>query len=468
MKAQGPAFLYNRTASSGAVRSFDEAFDVVRAELSAAAAVNPVFAAHLEMLEDPLVRESYDSGIRSGMDAPDALDAACKGVCDMFLGIDDEYLRARADDVRDVFGRLREAMCGVSDFREIPSGSVVVAEELLPSDLARLDLGGIAGLLCARGSSTSHVCIIAHAKGIPVQLGVDISGIREGDLVTVDDPHLGAMSGIAARVRAAGRKLYVNAGNLDDVRSAISAGADGIGVFRTEFLFMGRDSMPSESEQRALYLEALETCSGKPLIIRLLDVGGDKALPYLPMPAEENPYLGIRGIRFSLKHPELLEVQLQAICGAAFELRNRHPEWFAGGTPVRVMIPMVCVPEEIGSVREMLRGIAGDSMPVSLGIMIETPAAVFNAAELAAGCDFFSIGTNDLTQYVMAADRGNAALSELYDQFSPAVRRAVALTVEAAHAAGIPVGICGELASDPAATGWLIEAGLDSLSLSRL
>ena len=459
MKVRGPAYIYSRTASSGAVRSFDDAFSLVHASLETAAAGNPVFAAHLEMLEDPLLRETYETELGFGMGPLEALDEACRSVCLMFSGIDDEYLRARVDDVRDVFGRLREAMCGGTEEREIPAGSIVVAEELLPSDLAKLDLSGVAGILSERGSSTSHVCIIAHARGIPVQLGTAVSGIGNGDMVTVDDPSLSAAAGIVAKVRAAGRKVYCNAGSLDEVRAAMAAGAEGIGVLRTEFLFMGRDAMPTEEEQRALYSDALKACSGKPLIIRLLDVGGDKALPYLPMPAEDNPYLGVRGVRFLLEHTELLETQLRAIAGAASAVP---------GSQARIMIPMVCTVEEVRRVREMLVSVAGEDAPVALGIMIETPAAVLNAAELASVCDFFSLGTNDLTQYVMAADRGNAAVSALYDPFSPAVRRAVAMAVEAAHDAGIPVGICGELASDPAATDWLLAAGLDSLSLSRM
>lgn len=426
-----------------------------------------------------MLKESVEAELAVGKFGPEALDSACTAICAMFSEIDDEYLRARVDDVRDIFGRLRAAMCGGEQARDIPSGSIIVAEELLPSDIAGIDLSRVAGIICRRGSSTSHVCIISHSNGIPIRVGADISGIAEGDIVEVDDPLAGGPQQIAAKVRAAGRKLYVNAGNIEDIRAAMAAGADGIGVFRTEFFFMGRDSMPSREEQRALYLEALELCAGKVLIIRLLDVGGDKALPYLPMPREDNPFLGVRGVRFGLAHPELYETQLGAIADAAFELRNRHPEWFASASPVRVMIPMVCTVDEIRRVREMINVILSDSegsVPlVSLGIMVETPAAVLDAAALAAECDFFSLGTNDLTQYVMAADRCNSAVADLYDPLSPAMRRAVELTVAAAHAAvrpdapkGIPVGICGELASDSRATEALLYIGFDSLSLSFL
>ena len=253
-----------------------------------------VFAAHLEMLDDPMLREAVEVELSTGKQPLEALDDACEGICEMFSEIGDEYLRARMDDVRDVFRRLRDAMCGGAAVQDIPAGSVIVAEELLPSDTAGIDFSRVAGIICHRGSATSHVCIIAHSKGVPINVGRPIDGIREGDTVSVDDPMVGDARSIAGKLRAAGRKVYANAGSVDEVRAAIAAGADGIGLFRTEFLFMGRSGMPSFDEQRALYREALESCAGKPLTVRLLDIGGDKALPYLPMPAEENPFLGLR------------------------------------------------------------------------------------------------------------------------------------------------------------------------------
>lgn len=471
MVVRGPAYLWKKASSNGAVRSFADAFEKVKEDLSAAGtatAAASVAAAHLEMLEDPMLKEAVEAGMAAGKSGPEAIDDACSSICAMFSSIDDEYLRSRVDDVRDIFGRLREAMCGDEDVRTIPPGSVIVAEELLPSDAAKIDFGRVAGILCHRGSATSHVCIIAHSVGVPIRVGVDISGISDGDLVEVDDPLAGGPDAVAVRVRAAGRKVYVNAGSLEDVRAAMAAGADGIGLFRTEFLFMGRGSMPSREEQCDIYLEAMEVCGGRPFTLRLLDIGGDKSLPYLPLPAEDNPFLGVRGVRLGLAHPELYQAQLDAVASAASALRERHPGWFGQGSPVRVMIPMVSSVKEIRRVREMLAAVAGEGAPVSVGIMVETPASVLDASALAAECGFFSVGTNDLTQYVMAADRGNAAVADLYDPLSPAVRRAVDLAVAAAHAAGIPAGICGELASDPRATDFLLAAGLDSFSLSHL
>lgn len=471
MIVSGPAAVWRRASSGEQSCSFDEAFAAVRARLEKQAEGNPVFAAHLEMLDDPVLAESVRGNVLAGMDELSALDAARDMIVSMFGHIDDEYLAARSDDVRDIFGQIRDAMTGnaVSSVFKAAKGSILVAEELFPSDMGDLDFSSLSGILCHKGSTTSHVCIIAHAKGLPIQMGVEVAGIRDGDMVCVDDPVFGGVPFISARVRTAGRKLYVNAGSVDEIRAGIAAGADGVGLFRTEFLFLGRDAMPSREEQRALYRDALAACEGRPLLLRTLDVGGDKMLPYMPMPAEDNPFLGLRGVRFCLAHPELFRVQLSAVLDAARDVRESHPLWFDAGTPLRLMLPMVCSVEEIRQVKEMLSEIdAGYASLVRVGIMVETPAAALEAASLAAESAFFSIGTNDLTQYVMAADRGNPAVAGQYDPYAPAVLKAIGLAVEAAHAYGIPAGICGELASDPKATDILLSMGLDSLSLSRL
>ena len=471
MKVSGPAVLWKRSVSDGAVRSFIEAYDVLHARLAAKAQSDPVFAAHLEMLEDPMVTETVQANVAAGMSESAALAATRDSIVSMFEQIDDEYLRARADDVRDIFGQLSALMCGdaAPSLPVIEKGCVLVAEELLPSDTSVIDFGRLAGILCARGSSTSHVCIIAHSKGVPIQVGVNIQGIATGDTVWVDDPMVDGPGSVASKVRAAGRKLYINAGNVEDVLRGMAAGADGVGLFRTEFLFLERDAMPGREEQRQQYRDALLACEGKVLTVRTMDVGGDKALPYLQLPSEDNPFLGLRGIRCSLAHPHLLQLQLGAVVDAARDVREMHPAWFEGGSPMRLMLPMVCLPDEIRKVKDSLRELASDYEGlVSVGIMIETPAAVLDARALAAESAFFSIGSNDLTQYIMAADRGNAGVSYLYDSFSPAVRHALDLTVRAAHEAGIPVGICGEMASDPGATDYLLDLGLDSLSVSHL
>ena len=306
MIVSGPAAVWRRASSGEQSCSFDEAFAAVRARLEKQAEGNPVVAAHLEMLDDPVLAESVRGNVLAGMDELSALDAARDMIVSMFGHIDDEYLAARSDDVRDIFGQIRDAMTGStgSFVFKAAKGSILVAEELFPSDMGDLDFSSLSGILCHKGSTTSHVCIIAHAKGLPIQMGVEVAGIRDGDTVCVDDPVFGGVPFISARVRTAGRKLYVNAGSVDEIRAGIAAGADGVGLFRTEFLFLGRDAMPSREEQRALYREALAACEGRPLLLRTLDVGGDKMLPYMPMPAEDNPFLGLRGVRFCLAHPE--------------------------------------------------------------------------------------------------------------------------------------------------------------------
>lgn len=469
MKASGPAFLWKRAASGGPSRSFSEAFALVQGELARAAEGNEIFAAHLEILEDPMLSESVGEQLAAGLPEKEAVSAACSSVCSMFEAIDDEYLKARADDVRDVFGRIAAAMEGgdAQAPAELPQGCVIVAEELLPSDTARIDFSRVAGIICARGSTTSHVCIIAHSHGVPIRVGVSIDGISEGSLVEVDDPAVGGSGAIAALVRKYGRKLYVNAGSIDEIKAAMAAGADGIGLFRTEFLFMGRSSLPTREEHKELYLQALLECGGRPLTLRLLDAGGDKPLPCLHMDKEDNPFLGLRGIRLCLRHPELLQCQLGAAVDAARVLKGMHPEYFsAGEPPLRLMIPMVSTVEEVLEVRRLLPEDATELL--RLGIMVETPAAVLSARTLAGVSDFFSVGSNDLTQYIMAADRGNPGVAGLYNPLSEAVLKAMRMVTAAAHSAGIPAGICGELASDPEAAQILVDTDFDSLSLAKL
>ena len=256
--------------------------------------------------------------------------------------------------------------------------------------------------------------------------------------------------------------VYGNAGNLDEVRIAIERGADGIGLFRSEFLYMQESSLPTEERQFEAYRDAARYCSGKPLTIRTLDIGGDKALPYLNLPKEDNPFLGFRAIRISLKRPDLFKTQIRAI------LRSS-----AYGN-VRIMLPMISTLEEVKKAKELIvdcmAELDNEDIPfnenIEVGIMIETPAAAIIADLLAAEVDFFSIGTNDLTQYIMAADRGNGDVSDLYDPKNRAVLRAIGMAVDAASKAGIPVGICGEMASDQSATSILIGLGVDSLSVS--
>ena len=448
------------------------------------------------MLEDPVLTEQVENHIRfDGMGAVEASYSACEELASMFNEIDDEYLRARVDDVRDVFGRLIAALTGSSDnpFKDIPDGSVIVAKELLPSDTASMDFSKIRAFVTEKGSATSHVSIIARSQGIPALIGLKgcLEEINDGDellvngtlgtLVVNPDSEssiqfdallaIGEKTSEMISAAAFGRAVspdgkeilvYGNAGNLDEVRIAIERGADGIGLFRSEFLYMQESSLPTEERQFEAYRDAARYCSGKPLTIRTLDIGGDKALPYLNLPKEDNPFLGFRAIRISLKRPDLFKTQIRAI------LRSS-----AYGN-VRIMLPMISTLEEVKKAKELIvdcmAELDNEDIPfnenIEVGIMIETPAAAIIADLLAAEVDFFSIGTNDLTQYIMAADRGNGDVSDLYDPKNRAVLRAIGMAVDAASKAGIPVGICGEMASDQSATSILIGLGVDSLSVS--
>lgn len=454
MKVSGKAHLFGSVIAGGEKMTLEQAFGSLREELRTAAETDDVLAAHLEILDDPLLEEAVSAGIAEGLAPEKAVEAAAESISAMFAEIDDEYLRARVDDVRDVCGRLEMKLKGECRRTDIPDGCILVAEELLPSDVAGIDLSHVKGISCRRGSLTSHVVIMSRAKGIPIEIGKDNSGISEGDFITVDDPCLGGS--VAGKVRAAGKALYVNAGNLDEMKAAVEAGADGIGLFRTEFLYLKSAEAPGLELQKDIYRQALEICKGKTLTVRTMDIGGDKVLPWLGMPAEDNPFLGLRGIRLSLAHPDLLKTQLEALA------------WAAGQVPecdLRIMFPMVCSAAEVAQAKALL-GDKADGLV--FGAMVETPAAALDIDALCAECSFFSIGSNDLTQYVMAADRGNAAVSGYCDPMCAPVRLLIRKTISDAHRHGVPVGICGEMASDPSSTDFLLEAGVDSFSLNRI
>lgn len=485
----GGSHLSAPHGADGAAATLDEAFNKERNRLEALAAESDIFAAHLEILEDPTLRESIEACIRRGMAPAAAVDEACSSICAMFKEIDDEYLRARVDDIRDICANLRRSLdpgAGRDPWEGLPDGAVIVSEELFPSDLAGLDFSRVRALVTCKGSLTGHVFIIARGKGVPAVTGIDISQIHPGDKLLVDgakgeviiEPSeaeldrtgalVSGLSGVCAigqesrwnvrYSRPDGSRVAVlgNAANADEVSAAIEGGAEGIGVFRTEFMFMAAKDFPSEEVQFEWYSEAVRRCKGKPILFRTLDIGGDKALPYWPLEKEANPFLGVRGIRLSLRRPEILRAQLRAMVRAS-----------AFG-PVKIMIPMVVSPSEVVAVRTILNEAVRDLDPdraVPLGIMVETPAAALTARSLAEVSDFFSIGTNDLTQYILAADRMNDSVSDIYNPLHPAVLEAVRLTVEAAHEAGIPVGVCGEMAADPVAAKALANLGVDYLSI---
>ena len=475
---------------------FDAAVAAAEGELEKLAAANEIFAAHLELAADPMLMENVAEKIAEGMTAADAVHAASGELAALFAQIDDEYLRARADDVRDVCRRiLRQLVPSETDpFAAIPDGSILAADELAPSDTARIDFSRVRGVVTRRGSATSHLAILARNRNLPavVGLGDDFDRLDDGTIVVLDGPagelliapdeHTAAeyrrrMEEAEARSAAAdayasqpvmtrdGRALAVlaNAGSVDEVERAIRSGADGIGLFRSEFLYMQRqDGFPDEQVQTAAYARAAELCGGRPLVIRTLDIGGDKSLPYYRFPEEENPFLCWGAIRVSLELRDMFRTQLRAILRASAR----------GG--VRVMFPMIVslaeLRDALALLEECKEELRRQEVPfddrIPVGVMIETPAAVFMADELAAEVDFFSIGTNDLTQYVLAVDRGNRRIAAMYDTLHPAVVRAMRLTVDAAHRHGCEVGICGEFAGCAAHAELLVGLGFDELSVA--
>ena len=434
-----------------------------------------------------MLRDAIEEHTAGGEDPLDAVASACDDIVSMFSSIDDEYLRSRVDDVKDVCNNLESRLAGNSSGSlNIPKGAVVVADELFPSDTSRMDLSKVSAFVTRKGSITSHVCIIAGSKGIPVALGVDVDQIAEGDYLIVNgdagevavNPLEDELSKLAKSRKMNDRDVeiiqepveyhghivhvYGNAGSVRDVAMAMAAGADGIGLFRTEFVFMRSEKFPTEEEQFEIYRDAALLCGDKPLTIRTMDIGGDKELPYLPMELEDNPFLGVRGVRLCLAHPDLFKIQLRAILRAGLYGN------------VRILVPMITTSDEVDKVRGLIEACKAElsaedqkfDNAIPLGAMVETPASVFAGRSIAEKVEFFSIGTNDLTQYIMAADRGNSGVSMLYNHHDIAVKNALAVVVANAHQAGIKAGICGEAASDPEFVEFLLEAGIDSLSLS--
>lgn len=447
-----------------------------------------VFGAHIQFLNDPQVTEGVENAISEGLPAEHAVHESFSGPIEQFEGMDGA-MAERADDLRDVRDRLIRTLTGAeaTDLASLPENSVVLAERLTPSDTAKLDPDRVAGFVTALGGRTSHAAIFARSLGLPAVVGVGetLYEINEGTELVVDGESGDVVSEPDEETReratrdrdveirtepvetADGRAVEVaaNVGTRAELAGALEGGADGIGLFRTEFLFLDRKSPPGEEEQYETYREALDSFPDGRVIVRTLDIGGDKPIPYLSLPDSENPFLGERGIRRSLGDDrELFETQLRALLCAA-----------AGEGALSVMFPLVSTVEELEGALETVEEIASDldeagiehEIP-ELGVMIETPGAVFVAEELASRVDFLSIGTNDLAQYVMAAARDDERVSALHDPLHPPVLRAISRTTEAAHENDAWVGICGEMAGDPALTELLVGLGVDELSMSAV
>ncbi|MFT4053411.1 MAG: phosphoenolpyruvate--protein phosphotransferase [Novosphingobium sp.] len=445
-----------------------------------------ILGAHLALLDDPELTGAAEALIVQGASAGTAWRRVLHAEAAALRATGEARFAERAADFIDLDLRVQWQLVGSEPPAMVaPAGAILIADDLLPSQVAALDPGGVAGLATARGGPTSHVAIIAASRGLPalVALGAAALEIADGTTVVLDavagtleiDPPAQRVSEAqaaaasrearrSAALAAAGREgatadgtrieVLANLGKLDDVALALAQGAEGCGLLRTEFLFLDRAEAPDEDEQAACYGAIAQALEGRPLIVRLLDIGGDKPAPYLPIAAEENPALGLRGIRVALARPEVLSTQLRAILRAT-----------ASGD-IRIMAPMIARVEELRTVREVLVAEAealGIAVP-QLGVMVETPAAAVMADRLAAECDFLSIGTNDLTQYTLAMDRGNPAVAGGLDGLDPAILRLIAQTCAGAARFGKWVGVCGGLASDPLAVPLLVGLGVEELS----
>lgn len=454
-----------------------------------------ILEGHILLLTDPGMDEITKGAIMSGTCA----EAAFESTCDMFAGMfqmaDDELTRQRATDIGDIKVRMLKILTGTPDVNisEVPAGTILVAEDLTPSMTAGIVKENVAGIITAVGGKTSHSAILARALEIPAVLSVDgiVDMVSDGMMAVVDgcdgicilDPSQEDIDEYQAKrekylsdkallevyrgkdtVTADGAKvhLYGNIGNPEDAKQVAACDGEGVGLFRTEFLFMGASELPSEEEQFQAYKAAAETMEGREVIIRTLDVGGDKDIPYLGLEKEDNPFLGFRAVRYCLQNKESYRVQLRALLRAS-----------AFGD-IKIMVPLVTCVDEIRSVKALVNELMVEldaeniayNKDIQVGAMIETPAASLIADLLAKEADFFSIGTNDLTQYTMAVDRGNAKVAYLYSSYNPAVLRSMKNIIEAANAAGIMVGMCGEAAADPFLIPLLISFGLGEFSVS--
>lgn len=438
------------------------------------------------MAEDPELLSAAGRAMEGGSGASAAILAAGEEQAALLEGLEDEVLSARAADVRDVAERIARVVRGQA-IPALERRSVAVAVDLPPSVTAELDPRFLVGIALEAGSPTAHAAILARALGIPAVVGVPglLDAVEQAATIGVDggsgeillDPDSAATerleTAMAARrdLEAADAALRdaelatsdghrvmlgANIGRPEEAKDAAEAGAEGIGLFRTEFMFMGRTTAPSVEAQAAAYARALAPFAGRPVVIRTLDVGGDKQLPYLRQPPEDNPFLGVRAIRLATGNRPLLVGQLRAILTAA--AGSDAEAW--------IMAPMVADMADVELVRGLVEeaGGSGDAT-VKVGIMVELPAAAVVADQLAEAVDFFSIGTNDLTQYLLAVDRTNPALAERQDPMHPAVLRSIRSVIEAGHERGIPVAVCGEMAGDPAGAVVLTGLGIDELSM---
>ena len=453
-----------------------------------------ILEGHIVMLSDPFMLSQMQDNIDSGSVAEKAVDTVCSMFIDMFSGVDDELTQQRASDVKDIKDSLLSILLGVNtvDISKVAKGSVLIAKDFTPSMTGQINKDNVSAILTEVGGITSHSAILARAMGIPAVLSIDdvCNLVKNGDTVAVDGfkgkvivspsedeikefeekqseylkekESLKLYFGKPTVTKSGIKKaVYGNIGKAEDVQNVLQNSGEGIGLFRTEFLFMDRTSEPSEEEQFEAYSTVAKAMDGKEVIIRTLDVGGDKDIPYLNIEKEENPFLGHRAIRYCLDNRKLFKKQLRALLRAAVY------------GDIKIMLALVTCLEEVREAKKIieeceseLKAEGKEYRKAPLGVMIETPSAVFISDLLAKEVSFFSIGTNDLTGYTMAVDRGNANVKNLYDVFQPSVLRAIETTIKNAKAAGIQVGMCGEAAADSKLIPLLIDWGLDEFSVS--
>jgi len=421
------------------------------------------------MLSDPFMLSQMQDNIDSGSVAEKAVDTVCSMFIDMFSGVDDELTQQRASDVKDIKDSLLRILLGVNsvDISKVAKGSVLIAKDFTPSMTGQINKENVSAILTEVGGITSHSAILARAMGIPAVLSInkvceEIKSVKYDENYLKDKESLKQYFGKPTVTKSGIKKaVYGNIGKAEDVQNVLQNSGEGIGLFRTEFLFMDRQSEPSEEEQFEAYSTVAKAMDGKEVIIRTLDVGGDKDIPYLNIEKEDNPFLGHRAIRYCLDNKELFKKQLRALLRAAVYGN------------IKIMLPLVTCVEEVTSAKAVIKEceteLASEGKEyrsVDVGIMIETPSAVFISDILAKEVKFFSIGTNDLTGYTMAVDRGNAKVENLYDVFQPSVLRAIETTIKNAKKAGIQVGMCGEAAADTKLIPYLIKWGLDEFSVS--
>jgi len=483
-----------RAALVATEAQLNEVIEITEQRLSAKEA--DVFRAHLMMLSDPMLEEAVVDKIHNGkMNAAKAVKEATTEIASILASLDDEYMRERAADVKDVGGRVLDNVTGNArvSLNDLRDEVVVFANDLTPSDTATMDMKYVKGFVTEVGGRTSHTSIIARIMGLPAVVGTGdiLKRVKHGDLVVLDaidcNVYVNPSDEEMAQAKAKYNKFMEHKAMLDkvkmlpaetkdghkvevvgniaspgDVKGVLGNGGEGVGLFRTEFLYMNSPELPTEEKQFLVYKEEAEAMKGHPVVIRTLDIGGDKAAECISFPAEMNPFLGWRAVRMYFDRKDIIKPQLRALLRAS-----------AFGN-ILVMYPMIISAEEIYKMKDIVEECKAElraeghafneNMPV--GTMVETPAACINADKLANIVDFFSIGTNDLTQYVLAVDRGNEMIANLYRPLHPAVIRAMKLVIEASHKAGKWTGVCGELAGDERGAILLLGLGLDEFSMS--